>query len=115
MGKLLSNMSEIAAEELELDQLESELRQRRTTVTQAREALENEKPGALLAIAMHDKLCRCNHSSACGWQYEIVNGLHDWTRPNHDRWLKTAIRFMCVLEKTPMTTENAAELVSRMT
>ena len=115
MGKILSNMNEIAAEERDLLRLEREISLRRTNLTQAREALENEKPSAILAIAMHDKMCRHNHTDGCGWYYEIAKGKHDWTRHEHNHWLKAAIRFMCVLEQTPMTPENAADLVSKMT
>jgi len=51
----------------------------------------NEMPAAeRLAVLLHGKLCRFNHSDGCGWEYEVVKGQHNWTGRDHKMWLSRA-------------------------
>lgn len=40
----------------------------------------------LLAIDLHDMLCRHNHADGCGWHYEIYEGEHNWDKSEHVLW-----------------------------
>ena len=45
---------------------------------------------AKLANALHDLRCVYNHTDQCGWHYEIHNGVADWSRGAHARYLESA-------------------------
>lgn len=35
-----------------------------------------------LAVVLHSKLCKCE-TGTCTWDYEIEDGLHDWSETEH--------------------------------
>lgn len=47
-----------------------------------------------LAIALHEHLCRHNHTDGCGWHYEVKDGKHDWTGGDHIYWFQKAEKFI---------------------
>lgn len=55
-----------------------------------KEAFEKKTPDQRLAIALHDALCRWNHTDGCGWFYEVYKDVDDWTGHAHARWLENA-------------------------
>lgn len=54
------------------------------------EDVQSASDAGQLAIELHKKFCNYNHTDGCGWHYEIHNGVHDWSRPDHVRWYRTA-------------------------
>lgn len=52
-----------------------------------------------LAILLHSKLCKSNHTDACGFYYE-ENGLDaDWSRFTHNRYHMKAIGMLTEVKK----------------
>lgn len=43
-----------------------------------------------LAIELHDRFCRSNHTDACGWYYEMSDGMDKWDGSTHVRYLNQA-------------------------
>lgn len=43
-----------------------------------------------LAIVLHNKLCRYNHTDACSWFYEVQGFDHSWHASGHSPWVKKA-------------------------
>jgi hypothetical protein len=48
-----------------------------------------------IAILLHD-LCQYSHTDQCGWEYEITNGVHDWSGNTHKTYVKLARKAMDV-------------------
>ena len=48
----------------------------------------------LLAIELHDTMCRHNHTDGCGWFYEISSGQHRWESREHTVWLQKATNLL---------------------
>lgn len=44
---------------------------------------EEVDPIGTVAILLHSITCKHNHTDGCSWFYEIVNGVHDWSRSEH--------------------------------
>ena len=59
-----------------------------------------------LAVALHKKQCRWNHTDGCGWYYEYNKGSHDWNGYSHKEYLTKAHNMIKV---TP-TLDNQARL-----
>jgi len=43
-----------------------------------------------VAIVLHDRLCRWNHTDGCGWFYFIKNGVPTWQEHSQQDYLKKA-------------------------
>lgn len=71
------------------------------------EKVKQESPEKLLAIQLHGMLCNYNHTDGCGWHYEIYNGVHDWTKGEHSRWLMKAQSMKCKCEEKGISVDDA--------
>lgn len=67
-------------------ELNEELRQLHEQKCQLAEMNVNEQ----LAIELHSILCHSNHTDGCDWHYEISDGIHEWERASHARYLVKA-------------------------
>lgn len=56
--------------------------------------IESMSPNQQLAVTLHEKLCKSNHTVGCVWYYEISNGFHKWDDYSHQQWLKKADRML---------------------
>jgi len=107
-GPVPSSVSDILREETQLAEMERQLKQRRELLKTAKRELDTSTPTHHLAIAMHQRLCRWNHTDGCLWHYEIEKGIHDWSGHDHQRWLRHAnqtaqrLRFEPILEETAL-------------
>lgn len=43
-----------------------------------------------MAILLHEKLCKYDHTDQCSWYYEIDGIEHDWNRYQHKEYLEKA-------------------------
>lgn len=104
-----SSVDGILQEETELARLEADLKRRKELLKTAKRELDTSTPTHHLAIAMHQRLCRWNHTDGCGWHYEIKDGIHNWSGHDHARWLRTAnqagqrLRFEPILGEEALT------------
>jgi hypothetical protein len=67
-----------------------------------------------LAIALHKKMCRYNHTDGCGWEYEVRNNVHDWTGSSHRTWLDQAIRIQQIADKHCVPVEVVTEIIKAL-
>lgn len=109
-----SSVNGILQEETELARLEAELRRRKELLKTAKRELDTSTPTHHLAIAMHHRLCRWNHTDGCGWHYEIRDGIHDWSGHDHARWLRNANMVMRLIEGQPVTADNIVEFFNKL-
>jgi len=58
-----------------------------------------------LARELHDLVCNQNHTDGCGWYYEISKGIDDWSRSEHQMWLKRA---QCLIQCCEMMNTDTA-------
>ena len=54
------------------------------------ERINSTDPLHQAAIDLHATLCNFEHVERCGWEYEIVRGIHNWNSPTHAMWLAKA-------------------------
>lgn len=111
-GAIPGTLAGLAREEAELVKLEAELAQRRRLVTQARDEMNSLTPTHKLAIVLHDRLCRWNHTDGCSWMYAIHNGVHDWGEHAHQAYHHKAIMVMQRLGKGVITQENVSDFLN---
>lgn len=62
---------------------------------EAKKALEGADPitrseAGQLAIILHSKQCKFNHTDGCGWFYSVKKNQHDWREYSHQEYLKKA-------------------------
>ena len=78
---------EIEAQKLKLSELESAkkamIRDRQTTSLTGK-----------LAITIHEKMCRWNHTDGCSWYYEIPRGVPDWSGHAHSKYWNIAAQLL---------------------
>lgn len=55
---------------------------------------KTQSPTGALAIALHSRMCRCNHTDDCPWFYEVENGLHNWNAREHAIYWDKAVRII---------------------
>lgn len=68
-----------------------------------------------LAVDIHSALCHYNHADGCAWDYEIRNGLHDWSKYAHSLWLRRARLALAVVDKyAELNVEDSVTLVSKV-
>ena len=58
------------------------------------EGLSNEQN---LAIMLHKRYCKWNHTDGCGWYYEIIEGRHKWEASEHAKWLRKAQAILSII------------------
>jgi hypothetical protein len=56
----------------------------------AKRVLDESAPEHKLAILLHDKTCKWNHTDGCDWHYNIHKGVHDWNSHGHHMYLTRA-------------------------
>lgn len=109
-----SSVTGILEEETELARMEAELKRRKGLLDAAKRELDTSSPTHHLAIAMHRRLCRWNHTDGCAWHYQIKDGIHDWNAHDHARWLRNADLVMRSVELHPVTVDNIAEFFEKL-
>ena len=78
-------------------------------------AFDNLTPDQKMAVALHDMLCRHNHTDGCGWYYEMKYGQHneqvdDWDGPEHGVYMQKALMLRGFCRERSLTTETAIDL-----
>lgn len=51
---------------------------------------KQESPNEQLARTLHSLLCKLDHTTQCGWYYEMVKGADNWVGDSHGRYLTKA-------------------------
>lgn len=93
----------------EIDRLEAELKR----IQMEKKKLES--PLQELAILLHDKLCRWNHTDGCGWYYQISNeNGHDWCGYEHGRYLTKARNISKLCAKHDIKIETVLEFYDEL-
>jgi len=76
-----------------IDEIDKEIIHLKTEIKRLekeQEQLSNMGPEEELAVLLHSKFCRHNHTDGCGWFYEIDDGIHNWERNAHREYLEKA-------------------------
>jgi hypothetical protein len=50
----------------------------------------SDTPAGKLAIALHEKMCKNDHTEYCSWYYFARDGKHDWSEFAHNQYLTKA-------------------------
>lgn len=71
------------------------LEQKIKQLTEQKKAIVNMSPREVLAVTIHKKTCRWNHTDGCGWDYESKRGAEgerreDWSGSTHKEYLSRA-------------------------
>ena len=111
-GAIPGTLDGLFREEDELNRLEAELRERRELVRRARQEMDTLTPTHHLAILLHDRLCKWNHTDGCGWHYFVRDGVHDWNEHAHQEYLRRANRVMQRLGRGPVTQDNIHDFLN---
>ena len=74
-------------------------------------ALNAMLPEERVAIELHSKFCRMNHTDMCGWFYGIREDIHDWAEYSHAEYLGKARKMTVLCEKHGMPVETAMEIL----
>lgn len=69
----------------EINEEIQELKVKMENITSERDSLLKSEP-----ILLHEKLCRHNHTDACGWLYGNDNNLKDWEHEPRKKYLQQA-------------------------
>lgn len=75
-------------------------------------AIKAMTPEQQLALTLHNKLCRWNHTDGCGWFYEMKNGIDDWNRSAHGEYLTKARTVSRFCHNHGIDTKVALDLVA---
>jgi len=68
-----------------------------------------------LAVELHAATCHHNHADACGWHYEIKNGVHEWARgSSHEHWLGRANKISAFCRSKHVAVTTAVDLFKFM-
>lgn len=86
-----SNSIEIVA----LDNQIKDLQAKRAKLLLAPEMTVTQK----LAVYLHQKLCRWNHTDGCGWYYAISDGKHNWDEHTHNLYLNKASKLLFCISR----------------
>lgn len=108
-----STLDDIFKEEDALIEAGKQLQLRQSRVAAAKQIMMQSSKTHLLAIKLHDKLCRWNHTDGCAWHYAIKNGVHDWNEDSHKEYLRKANRIMNYLtdKQIEITCDNVTEFI----
>lgn len=63
-----------------------------------------------LAVFLHESECISDHTSFCGWEYEMVNGDHNWNQSSHNTWLKKANVIIAKSEELNLSMDKVMEM-----
>lgn len=100
MDKINSLKNEIEEKKRELANLEENQR-----------FLEKSGPEYVLAVRLHSKLCRWNHTDGCGWFYAVKDGKHDWSDSSHRNYLEKARK---ILRETELDVETIIKVLDNL-
>lgn len=67
-----------------------------------------------LAIMLHNKLCKWNHTDGCGWYYHVKDGLPTWEDYSQQEYLRKATLLCRKAEKLKITPEAAMDLMDSL-
>ena len=67
-----------------------------------------------LAIVLHNKLCKWNHTDGCGWYYHMKDGLPTWADHSQQEYLKKATLLCLKADKLNITPEAAMDLMDSL-
>ena len=75
------------------------------------EALKGLNEVEVLAITLHDKLCKANHTDGCGWFYFMENGVPTWGEHSQQRFLHKARCIDTWCRNKNLTIKDALDLI----
>ncbi len=55
-------------------------------------------PAQRLAISLHSKMCRHNHTDGCSWFYHMKNDIPDWHAHSQKNYILKAQRLLLQCE-----------------
>lgn len=113
-SRVADTPSGLVAQRRELEEMEREIQRRRQEIEAAEEALDRTTPVHRLAIVLHDKFCRWNHTDGCGFFYEVNKGVHSWSSREHQNWLAKADALMQRVRREPVTDSNVEEFFTNL-
>lgn len=87
----------------EIARLEKLLDEVRKAKSNSRMDTIAQSPDGQLAIFLHDKFCRLNHTDGCAWHYDFVKGVHNWNGYEHRRYLQEAKDLRAFINALPRT------------
>lgn len=90
-----------------IQKLEAEL----TELKREKELIDNMPEEKRLALLLHEKYCRTNHTDGCAWHYEVSRGVHNWNGYTHERWCKYAIELLEQQKQLNLTQEQLLKVV----
>lgn len=103
---ILGTIDGIFREEEDLNRLEADLKKRRELLNRTKAEMHALSTTHHLAILLHDRLCKWNHTDGCSWHYFVKDGVHDWSEHSHAQYLRKANQVMQRLGKETVTEEN---------
>lgn len=91
------------------DKLEQLLRNKAIIEASRKELSPQQK----YAIALHDALCRHNHTDGCGWMYDVdsTTQIHNWNGAEHQRWFTKAGMFRTYCSDNRIPTDDAVKVL----
>jgi hypothetical protein len=111
-GPIPSSLDDLFREEDDLERLEADIKRRRELVRQAREQMESLSPTHHLAIFLHDRLCRWDHTEGCAWHYFVKDGVHDWSEYTHQQYLRRANQIIQRLSRGSVNKDNITDFLA---
>ena len=90
----------------------AELKAEMVRLTDGKTKFLEQTPEQMLAITLHDTLCRHNHTDGCGWHYELDDDKHMWTRSTHRHWHANATQMIRLCLAENITTDVALKVIS---
>ncbi len=89
----------------------AKLQQEITALEEVDRKLAELGPEFLLAVQLHDKFCRWNHTDGCSWFYE-VDDKDTWAQSSHKEYLTKARKLILKCEAVGITPEIALAVSS---
>lgn len=94
----------------EVEAAERALARAKADLEVAKRAELAKEPAKQLAVYLHAKLCRWNHTDGCSWHYFEKNGQHDWSEHSHARYLQQAQSVISRLKALDISEDKAYEV-----
>lgn len=96
MGDLFASIDDC---DLKIKQLEASLSEAKAHRDIIAKDIVGSRIRGQIAIYLHKNLCPVCGKAECAWPYEQnLNGTHDWTQPEHKRWLYKADSLLVILD-----------------
>ncbi len=74
------------------------LQKQLTEAVEAKKKFNSLNPEQRLAIILHGKMCRFNHTDDCDWQYHMKNDIPDWHAHSQKNYILKAQRLLAVCQ-----------------